>query len=149
VTINDFGNQRRADEGCRTNLLDAIRWGNLDFAAMPEDLLRPLFEDGRMQVGFNKLKNEAVCTVSTRRFASSRPPQPMGIPSAQREVVHRCGACPRQGTNQKGTRTTCGNATYPGGDGDAGGPTDAVVSLDGLGISPRSLRFLSGRAGSG
>ena len=44
-------------------MLDAIPLGDLDFTAMPEDLLRPLFEACRVEVRFNKLTNEAVRTV--------------------------------------------------------------------------------------
>lgn len=71
---------------------------------------------------------------SKKREIPSTPPQAMGTRLAMR--------CPRQGTKQKGTRTACRNATSPGDYGDAGGPTDAVVSLDGGSISPPSLRFL-------
>lgn len=57
------------------------------------------------------------------------------------------GLNPGRGTTQKGTVTTCGNAQPAGGDCGSRDPSDAVVAVGGRVISPRSLRFLSRRAG--
>ncbi len=59
-------------------LLDSFPLGELDFASMPEEVLRPLFESCRVEIRFNKLINDAVCKVSlddeTLRVVNSGPP---------------------------------------------------------------------------
>ena len=61
-----------------------------------------------------------------RRACASR----WGFASAQRGVVHRCVWCPRRGTNQKGTGTTCGDAASAGGDCDS---SDSPNGMDSVG----------------